>query len=870
MITIPVFAATYSATFTVTETSGIAYTMLPVIKGSPNTWMADNGFMKTTALDTRVETMGGIDKPIMVADNQTLTAIPVPLSSQTNLYFTTGNSDMTTMQVITGYNGYLTVGDSANLEWGNSGNTSITGYFDPTSTGNLFTKGVDITGFGNGDGTVSAGFGQSPSHLQQIISGGNNDPLNAAATEYNGVMGAGLWNATESVNYQVIPTGGSIDRLYIRLSANVAAGATYTFTLMKNAGTSTLTVTIAAGASTGSDLTHSVALVAGDLVSIRSTYTGSPGTPFACWSTRWMSTLPNESICMANGFCDTAFTYYASVQGNNSVVTTETQISSPIPSNSTCSKLYVNLSIRPGAAPDDVNVTLYKNGVATTLTATITDPATTGHDTINSVSFTAGDLASWRFLPENTLANTPNVAVSMVWASDIVGESMICGAAPAPSAAANQYEILQGGSASLAWNSTEANTYQVIQKTILSKFYVKTFAAPDNGAGVQSYQFDIRYAAGNTGISVLISEASTTGSDLVNTYTTADGGLTSIKSTPVNTPSSVNRTRWGLVSRVIGVYVTTPVISAGLHTFTPFIYGGNWGIKVDSGAAVTTAYSGSIVDNASPWVFCNSNIMPYVNEIRQYISGVQQLYYAPVDMIRGRTYSTGTVTVTNGDATVTGAGGATWASTQNGSMFKSADGIYYRVASITSNTTLELSTVYAGGTLAGQTYNMYPRMPDRSADATENHGAITWGTNPVGVSISLGPLTGESSAPGFVEEPDTADVLGSGGSSDLFVAPDLSVGGSLLTNPFRPFVLLLSDTTTLTERQAWVLLGIAFVLLVLVITAKTVRGHHILTGIATGGAICVCVVMTIFPLYAIIFIIASIFVGAVAERSPSL
>jgi hypothetical protein len=278
----------------------------------------------------------------------------------------------------------------------------------------------------------------------------------------------------------------------------------------------------------------------------------------------------------------------------------------------------------------------------------------------------------------------------------------------------------------------------------------------------------------------------------------------------------------------------------------------------------------SIPNSTANWTILNGSTVPYCGEFEIYVGGVQQLYYAPNDMIRGRLYSTGTVTVTNGSTTVTGAGGAVWTSSCNGSMFKSADGKFYRVSAVTGATTLTLSSAYAGGTLAGQTYNLYPRMPDRSADATENHGAITWGSNPVGISVELGPLMGESSTPSFIDDPDTQDVLPGAASSDWYVPPDIGVGGSLLTNPLRPFVLILSDTTTLTERQAWVLLGIAFVLLVLVITAKTVRGHHIITGIATGAAIGLCVVQTIFPFYSIIFIIASIFVGAVAERSQSL
>lgn len=69
-------------------------------------------------------------------------------------------------------------------------------------------------------------------------------------------------------------------------------------------------------------------------------------------------------------------------------------------------------------------------------------------------------------------------------------------------------------------------------------------------------------------------------------------------------------------------------------------------------------------------------------------------------------YSTGTVTVTLGDATITGSGTTWLANTPVGDTFKSADGVYYEVASITSNTVLELTSPYLGATLASQTYTI--------------------------------------------------------------------------------------------------------------------------------------------------------------------
>jgi len=115
IVATPVLAFAYSATYTITETGGTPYGMLGVLRDSPNTWLAANNFMETDAQDTRIETLGGSEKPHMVATDKTLAAVPVPADSQTNLYFTTGNADAS-FDIITGRNGYITIPDALALE----------------------------------------------------------------------------------------------------------------------------------------------------------------------------------------------------------------------------------------------------------------------------------------------------------------------------------------------------------------------------------------------------------------------------------------------------------------------------------------------------------------------------------------------------------------------------------------------------------------------------------------------------------------------------------------------------------------------------------------------------------------------------------
>ena len=76
-------------------------------------------------------------------------------------------------------------------------------------------------------------------------------------------------------------------------------------------------------------------------------------------------------------------------------------------------------------------------------------------------------------------------------------------------------------------------------------------------------------------------------------------------------------------------------------------------------------------------------------------------------------YTTGTVTVTNDDATVTGSG-TTFTAAMVGRWLKSDDdGYWYRIESVTDSTNLELETPFEGTTAAGASYTIAetPEIP---------------------------------------------------------------------------------------------------------------------------------------------------------------
>lgn len=159
-------------------------------------------------------------------------------------------------------------------------------------------------------------------------------------------------------------------------------------------------------------------------------------------------------------------------------------------------------------------------------------------------------------------------------------------------------------------------------------------------------------------------------------------------------------------------------------------------------------------------------------------------------------------------------------------------------------------------------------LPDREVVSVED-GTITWGANPGGVAAVLGSMvSGSQSVPGQTVEEPTVDILPDTGTSDWFAEPDIT--GPLANNPLRPLVGVMSDSTTITERQAWVWFGLAFVLFVTVGVGTRVRGHHLITGVAVSAAIVALVVMSVWPAWTVVFIAIAIFGGLVSERVISL
>jgi len=188
--------------------------------------------------------------------------------------------------------------------------------------------------------------------------------------------------------------------------------------------------------------------------------------------------------------------------------------------------------------------------------------------------------------------------------------------------------------------------------------------------------------------------------------------------------------------------------------------------------------------------------------------------------------------------------------------------------SLATTGTADTATYWVTGNV---TYGGAPYPHLAPGDDGYSPGTFVWGANPALITVTLGSMvsSGQPSLGADIDQP-TQDILEDVEVSDWFVEPDVGVGGALLTNPIRPFVTLLSDNSTLTEHQVWILYGLAFVLFVTVATSAVVRGHHGITGIMCAASMIGLVSLTIWPLWTVVFIVSTVIVGLVSERSPSL
>jgi hypothetical protein len=232
-----------------------------------------------------------------------------------------------------------------------------------------------------------------------------------AATNYAGFGNAVTAGAVENVVSCIISTSGTLDRLYVNMSAAPGAGKSFTFTIFKNGASTGVTCQVSTAALNSSDLSNSITVVAGDLISIQSVPSGAPSTTTAKISMRWAPTIDGESLqfCIDTTALSSSAARYLNVNGNSINSATETDFENLAPTIFVAKKLQVAHLIAPGGtASRNYIFRANETSPSGTLTATIANTNTTASDIVNGYTTVAGDRLAFMTTP----TNTPAAAVS--------------------------------------------------------------------------------------------------------------------------------------------------------------------------------------------------------------------------------------------------------------------------------------------------------------------------------------------------------------------------------------------------------------------------------------------------------------------------
>jgi len=261
--------------------------------------------------------------------------------------------------------------------------------------------------------TISAGVGSGG-----ILGTGSPDSTlaNTATTSYYAPFGFAP-SATQASAQFIMPVAGTLSRLYVNVTAN-GSTTPVTVTLNVNSANSALTTSITA-LTTGKffDLTHSVAVLAGDFVQFQMP-TSTTANVFGIISVDFMTAgaAGTGSSVLASGSqaTDTIATLAMNWIRPGGIITSNQSAAELVsPVSGVLSKMYVRAT--SNASTTNTTFTLNINGANTAVVVTVT-ALTTGSfsDLTHSVAVSQGDLIQWESQATTTGSIVGTISMKLV------------------------------------------------------------------------------------------------------------------------------------------------------------------------------------------------------------------------------------------------------------------------------------------------------------------------------------------------------------------------------------------------------------------------------------------------------------------------
>lgn len=387
--------------------------------------------------------------------------------------------------------------------------------------------------------------------MDTVICGGDNATLSNAESRYNMINAAGNgWSTTESLRHTLIAASVSMKNLYVTLSAAPGVTFTRTFTVYKNGSPTALAVTISGTNTAGSNVSDTVSFAANDTISLEASFSpGISSTNKAYWTlladgavrTSVIQGGTNENVSGSSA-------RYCVISGGGSSTSLSYGIRKTFPTQGTVSKLYVKHSVNNTV---NTTYTLVKNGVSTSLTATIASGNTSASDTSNSVSISPGDIV-YLLATYSGSAASHYASWGCVFAPTINGESVHMHSTD--STISSGYNYI-GSYTGFSWDASLANRLSLMPACTVRKLYIDHFGSLGGG---DTMTFTFVDDSSDTALSAVLSSTSTN-SNTSNSVAVAAGSLVAMRCVISGSPSQ----------------------SASMHSFVTYVIPTGDGITVN-------------------------------------------------------------------------------------------------------------------------------------------------------------------------------------------------------------------------------------------------------------------------------------------------
>lgn len=238
----------------------------------------------------------------------------------------------------------------------------------------------------------------------------SNIQQNTGATTYSPMVGGLAAQTNENLGMGIIPPAGTFANMYVCDTAAPGVGKSWTYVFRSSKSNSTITCTVSDTNTCCSDIVHSSTTVAGELVSISATPSGTPAAANAIFGISFTPANDGEYpifFSQTAGPSASANNYAPLTAANQSWGTTDTlgvanYVANPTP-GVFIKDMYVNVVTAPGAAKS-YTLTVRQNGASPTGGQTVAlsgAAALTGTST-GRVSLSVGDLIGIESVPSGT------------------------------------------------------------------------------------------------------------------------------------------------------------------------------------------------------------------------------------------------------------------------------------------------------------------------------------------------------------------------------------------------------------------------------------------------------------------------------------